>query len=61
MSPTSKMPLKQQILVVNAGVVAALLFMYFSHNATLTVILICGVVLLGLVNTIFAVRMKRQR
>jgi hypothetical protein len=55
------MPLKRQILIVNVAMVAALLYMYFHHDATLTVILICGVFLLGLVNTIFVVRMKRQR
>lgn len=58
---TDKMPLKRQILIVNVAMVAALLYMYLHHDATLTVILICGVFLLGLVNTIFAVRLKRQR
>jgi phosphate starvation-inducible membrane PsiE len=61
LSTSDKMPLKRQILIVNVAMVAALLYMYFHHDATLTVILICGVFLLGLVNTIFVVRMKRQR
>jgi hypothetical protein len=54
------MKLRNQILIVNAAVLAGLGFVYFQ-GSPLTIIIGCGIFLLLLVNAIFFFRMRRLK
>lgn len=55
-----KMNLQMQILIVNLGVLAGLVFEYFQ-GAPHGIIFGCGIFLLLLVNGIFFVRIRRLK
>jgi len=55
-----KMPLQNQIFLVNAAVLAGLVFEYFQ-GAPIGIIVGCGVLLLLLANGIFFIRIRRLK
>lgn len=57
---TGKMKLRTQILLVNAGILAGLVWEYFRGTRILA-ILVTGVLLLLMANIIFLVRLQRPK
>jgi hypothetical protein len=55
---SEKMPERTKTLLINASIVAALIWCYF-RGYTLTVILVAGLLLLGVAN--FSIYLKRRR